>query len=389
MRYMPDMNMHNLIFSGEIKYRLLRHGLFCVTIFLYSLLRIGIMFPTDHLRGLFPSFIAFTVYWTSIILIFCYTTVYFIVPKFLYKKEYTSFILAMFVFTFLLYLINSFQNYYQVNKTFSNIAGINYRNFFQIAGIIRLLGNPPLVCALLLSLKSLKNWYLKKVENENLARANTNAELQLLKSQIHPHFLFNTLNNIYSYSLNKKNEAAGLVTKLRSTVHYMVSECNHAYVPLKNELNMISNYIELEKIRYGNRLSMQIELMNPEGNHRIAPLLMIPFVENSFKHGVSQMLENPGISLQISVEGNILYFLLSNSKPLINDKPATRKGIGLENVKKRLELLYPERHVLETLVTEESYTVHMEISLTDYFLTESSIEDFSKPEKNHTFSYAT
>ena len=172
------------------------------------------------------------------------------------------------------------------------------------------------------------------MESEALTRANTNAELQLLKSQIHPHFLFNTLNNIYSYSLSNKPEAPGLVKKLKQTVQYMVSECNHAYVPLKNELNMIANYIELEKIRYGNRLSMQVELMSPEGNQLIAPLLMIPFVENSFKHGVSQMLDHPRISLKIYVERNILYFYLNNSKPPDSENQDSEKRNRLGKCKK-------------------------------------------------------
>ncbi len=227
------------------------------------------------------------------------------------------------------------------------------------------------------------------MESEALTRANTNAELQLLKSQIHPHFLFNTLNNIYSYSLSNKPEAPGLVKKLKQTVQYMVSECNHAYVPLKNELNMIANYIELEKIRYGNRLSMQVELMSPEGNQLIAPLLMIPFVENSFKHGVSQMLEHPRISLKIYVERNVLYFYLNNSKPPDSENLIQRKGIGLDNVRKRLELLYPGKHTLLILTEGDAFTVQMEISLTEYIMIEKDSDAFSTTENNRNISYAT
>jgi LytS/YehU family sensor histidine kinase len=187
----------------------------------------------------------------------------------------------------------------------------------------------------------------------------------LLKSQIHPHFLFNTLNNIYSYSLNNHQEAALLVNKLKNTVHYMIHECNQAHVPLKNELKMIANYIELEKIRYGNRLSMQVELMESDKNYLIAPLLMIPFVENSFKHGVSQMLQYPWIVLRIHVEGDYLKFFLSNSKPVNSTGESGRKGIGLNNVKKRLQILYPGKHSIHIGSDEESHTVAMEIQVTE------------------------
>ena len=382
------MNFHELIFSEHKKYKVLRHVLFCSAILLYSFLRIGIMYPVDHFRAMFGSYVSWTLYRASMILGFSYLTVYVFVPKFLYKKKYISFCLSVLLVYCAIYMINAVQSYYQLNKTFNFVAGVRSHDFFQLPNLIRILGNPPLVCGLLLSLKSLKNWYLRKIESEALMRANTNAELQLLKSQIHPHFLFNTLNNIYSYSINNKPEAPGLVKKLKQTVHYMVAECNHAYVPLKNELNMIANYIELEKIRYGNRLSMQVELINPDGNHLIAPLLMIPFVENSFKHGVSQILDHPRISLKIYVEGNMLHFYLNNSKPPTVENQDLRKGIGLENVRKRLDLLYPDKHTLLILTTEDSFTVQMDILLTDYLLLETEPDIFSTKQNNQNISYA-
>ncbi len=383
------MNIHELIFSDKKKYKVLRHVLFCTSILLYSFLRIGIMYPVEHFWTYFASYFSFTLFWASLILGFSYITVYIFVPKFLYRKKYISFCLAIVAIYTVMYFVNAIQGYYQLNRTFDLIAGIRAHKLFQSINLLRLLGNPPLVCGLLLSLKSLKNWYLRKMESETLTRANTNAELQLLKSQIHPHFLFNTLNNIYSYSLSNKPEAPGLVKKLKQTVQYMVSECNHAYVPLKNELNMIANYIELEKIRYGNRLSMQVEMMNPDGNQLIAPLLMIPFVENSFKHGVSQMLDHPRISLKIYVERNVLHFYLNNSKPPDTENQIQRKGIGLENVRKRLELLYPGKHNLLILTEGDTFTVQMEISLTEYIMLEKNADAFSTTENNRNISYAT
>ncbi len=383
------MNFHELIFSKRTKYKILRHGLFCTAILLYSLLRIGIMYPVQSFWESLGSFFSWTISWDCLILSFSYITVYVFVPKYLYKKRYGLFCVSVLLLLCVLQCINSVLLYFQMNKTFNVIAGIHAHEFFQLGAFIRVLGNPPLVCGLLLSLKSLKNWYLKKIENETLTRANINAELQLLKSQIHPHFLFNTLNNIYSYSLNDKSEASGLVKKLKQTVYYMVAECNQAYVPLKNELNMIANYIELEKIRYGNRLSMQIELMQPEGNHFIAPLLMIPFVENSFKHGVSQILEHPRIILKIYVERNVLYFFLSNSKPPFSSNQELRKGIGLENVRKRLDILYPGKHTMLIATTDDTFTVEMQISLSEYILFETNQEIFRIQENNRITSYAT
>ena len=118
-----------------------------------------------------------------------------------------------------------------------------------------------------------------------LDKETANAELQLLKSEIHPHFLFNTLNNIYSSILNKSSNAKGLVIKLSDTLKYMIYDCEAPLVPLEEELKMIEDYIGLEKVRYGKRLNMEVEIKGDYRNKLIAPLLLIPFIENCFKHG--------------------------------------------------------------------------------------------------------
>lgn len=356
------MLLHDLIFSEDRKYRLLRHSIFCLCVIAYSLVRIGIMFPADQLVSLIPSYLFFVFYWTSIILVFSYTVVYFLVPKFLHPKKYALFVLGLLVLIFLLLIVSSIHNLSGANKGFLSVTGVP-RKLLNPSGIIRILGNPPLVCCLLLSLKSVKTWHLKQKEKETLTRENINAELQLLKAQVHPHFLFNTLNNIYSYSLNKSSQAAGLVQKLRSMLQYMITECDQPLVPIKSELKMIQDYLGLEKIRYGNRLSMQVEIKNDHKNEMIAPLLMIPFVENSFKHGTSQMLEHPWVRLKILVENDMLLFDLSNSKPVQPLAQNTKHGIGLNNVCKRLELLYPGQHELQTGSTDDEFSVHLQIIL--------------------------
>jgi LytS/YehU family sensor histidine kinase len=221
---------------------------------------------------------------------------------------------------------------------------------------------PVAVCGLFLSVKMLKNWYLKEEEKQLLITANANAEMQLLKAQIHPHFLFNTLNNIYSFTLNKSPVAGDMVLQLSSMVNYMIADCNAEFVLLQQELKMLNDYINLEKVRYGNRLDLQITITGEIANKQITPLLMIPFIENSFKHGTSKMLKEPWIKLFIQADENILHFSLTNSKP-INANKNGNGGIGLNNVKKRLELLYPNTHLLIVEPTEHTYTVNMQVPL--------------------------
>jgi two-component system LytT family sensor kinase len=250
-----------------------------------------------------------------------------------------------------------------VNPTFQKNA-LNVPNeqviFGILPGFVRLFGNPPLFCCLLFSLKMLKNWYLKQKENTLLLHENTLIELQLLKAQVHPHFLFNTLNNIYSFTLNRKPGAGDLLRKLSGMLHYMIHECQSSLVPLEKEIKLIEDYIGLEKVRYGQRLSLQVVMQGDFKDKMIAPLLIIPFIENSFKHGTSNMLQDPWLKLELNVHDKNLFFELSNSKPP-GDSKITEGGIGLNNVRKRLGLIYPDEHELRIESSEDSYKINMQI----------------------------
>jgi LytS/YehU family sensor histidine kinase len=226
-----------------------------------------------------------------------------------------------------------------------------------------LFGNPPLICCLLLSLKTLKNWHLEQLKTETLAKENTNAELQLLKAQVHPHFLFNTLNNIYSFTLSQSPLAGSLVQKLSNMLNYMIHECEQPLVSLDKEIKLIQDYVSLEKIRYGNRLDMEVEIKGDPENKLITPLLMIPFVENCFKHGASVMRGQQWIRLAIHIKEDQLDFKISNSKPPDESAVVNKKGIGLANVRKRLQLLYPGSHFLKTEPLNDTFTVHLQVRL--------------------------
>jgi LytS/YehU family sensor histidine kinase len=217
----------------------------------------------------------------------------------------------------------------------------------------------------MLAIKYYKNWYIKQRRSQELGRENIQAELQLLKAQVHPHFLFNTLNNIYSFVLNRDDRAANLVDKLAGMIDYMRTEGENSLVPLEKEIQLIKDYVGLEKVRYGDRLELKVDITCENQQMLIAPLLMIPFVENSFKHGTSQMLRHPWVKLEITCVGNQLFFNLSNSKPSVIVANKVNKGIGLNNVKKRLQLLYPGKHQLNIYSTEDSFNVNMQLMLED------------------------
>jgi len=227
----------------------------------------------------------------------------------------------------------------------------------------QVLFNYPTVVGFALAIKLLKNWYLKQKEAAQAARENINAELQLLKAQVHPHFLFNTLNNIYSFIINDSPVATEAIKKLSTLLRYIIYDCNQPLVKLEKELTMIKGYIHLEKIRYGESFSMSLQIQGNAINKMICPLLLIPFLENSFKHGASQMLTHPWVSLDIVIEERDLYFNLSNSKPMLTAEKMVTKGLGLRNVKKRLAILYPETHVLNITDEVMSFSVSLKVPL--------------------------
>jgi len=171
------------------------------------------------------------------------------------------------------------------------------------------------------------------------------AELQLLKAQVHPHFLFNTLNNIYSFSLENSPKTPGLILKLSSLLSYMLYDCKAEEVLLEKEVEIMKNYIDLEKERYGNKIEISWNIEGDIKDKYIAPLLLLPFLENAFKHGTSEQLEKPWLSVDISVSQNILKGKIANSKNEYT--PATNHGIGIQNVKKRLAFIYPGKHELK------------------------------------------
>lgn len=195
----------------------------------------------------------------------------------------------------------------------------------------------------------------KSLENEKLT-----AELAFLKSQINPHFLFNSLNNIYSLAYQKSEKTPEAILKLSEIMRYMLYESNEETVLLEEEINYLQNYIELQKLRFKENIhvDLHVEIDNP--NHRIMPLLLISFLENAFKHGVSTNANKP-IRIAIEVHNGRLHFKTENAKSQVN-KDQT-KGVGLTNLRRRLQLGYPDKHTINTVESENYYTSELFIYL--------------------------
>src|SRR5215217_2963611 len=319
------MNFYNLVFSESRSVRLRRHLLFWTAWCIYWLTTYLIptqWVPAWNLQGPMPQIEKYgfviscfrilmnTTLMTMIYMALAYGIIYIFLPRYLSKnKNWMITTVFLLLFTSIIALLN----YFFFVLTFSISTRLGYFNKMPGMDFIipvwgrQILFNYPTVVGFALAIKLMKNWYLKQKEAAQVAREKINAELQLLKAQVHPHFLFNTLNNIYSFIINDSPAAPEALKKLSTLLRYIIYECNQPLVKLEKEVKMIRDYIDLEKIRYGESFNMNLQIHGSAINKKICPLLLIPFLENSFKHGASQMLTHPWVNLDITIEEQHLY----------------------------------------------------------------------------------
>ena len=194
-----------------------------------------------------------------------------------------------------------------------------------------------------------------------LAQANARAELQLLRAQIHPHFLFNTLNTLYALTLKQSDQAPLLVERLTGLLHAVVAQGSAPLVPLPDEVALLRNYLALEQLRYGHRLTVRLETGPLGPAARIAPLLLLPLVENAFKHGAAEQVGAAHVGIALAVADGWFTCVVTNSKNPEPTPAAAPAGIGLRNVRQRLQLLYPQCHRFS--VTDEGTTFTARLAL--------------------------
>lgn len=205
----------------------------------------------------------------------------------------------------------------------------------------------------------------QKIKETMLLRSEKlETEMKLLKSQINPHFLFNALNNVYSLSYLKPEKTPENLLKLSEMLRYMLYECDVDKVPLSKEIGYLENYIHMNLLKDSRGMNVKVNLDKNGGHLLVAPLLLIPFVENAFKHSKVEDLENGWITIDLKTAGQKILFEVENSVSNTTYTKDKVGGIGLTNVKRQLALLYPKKHQLTINHSEEKYSIHLEIELT-------------------------
>lgn len=294
---------------------------------------------------------------------------YSLIPKYLVNKRYGKFLLY-FIYTLL------FSVYFEMVVlvfVFIAFANYQYQNLGPVAGdfIFQAVGLYTIVF-LGTSIKVVKYWMKSERDQAQLRSATLEAELklkeaelQLLKGQIHPHFLFNTLNNLYGLALERSDIVPDSIIRLSSLLDFLLYRSNKPFVPLADEIKLINDYIELEKLRFEERLQLHVQVDVDRQGYAVAPFLLFPFVENAFKHGFMQTDQPLQLQVLITAANGQLTLKTRNSFSESSETTALAGGVGLSNVKKRLQLLYPNHHTLKIDKQDGLFVVHLTIDLSE------------------------
>ena len=298
-----------------------------------------------------------------------YTLIYFQVPKLLLKKKYAWFALS-FLFSIYLFAVIARLSIIYIAEPFT-------RTDFEQESILEVITDPAYLFAvyfpvvyvivfLLFALKTIKERFEERHQMQALEQEKTANELKFLKAQIHPHFLFNTLNSLYALTLAKSDAAPQVVVKLSELLDYILYQCNEPSIAIEQEIDLLQGYIDLETLRYGEKLELTFEHDLGQKGAKVAPLILLSIVENAFKHGASGNPINPKIHIHLKVENEQLNFSVFNTKTTTSTNKLPRRGrsgIGSINVSRQLALNYPNKHELKIEDTPNTYLVQLTINL--------------------------
>ncbi len=286
---------------------------------------------------------------------------YVLIPKFFYSKKYLLFFASLMGAIALFGIVEEGVLEKILTPNTKGLNDVTWQSIYWFYGEILV----PLMT--FMTIKFVFDNFAQEQKLERIEQDRLTNELKLLKSQIQPHILFNSLNNLYHFALKKSDEVPGLILKLSNVLRYVLYEATDEKVPLANELAFIKDYIDLQEVQYQGRgeISCSIQEEEQQSQRRIAPFLLIPFIENSFKHSYGTKIRDVFVRVTISMEEQQFKLLVENN---YEEDGGSREsmvvgGIGLVNVRKRLQLLYPNQHDLQIINDNQKYTVNLSIEL--------------------------
>lgn len=338
-------------FSIPIKY----HILFWLGYFIFNVIRWGSYFD-DYWYSLKSNLVEFPIH-----IIIVYINIYWLIPKLILRKRYWSYLLSLTFMLAMVYLVRTGLNYVLVTKDIWPEAE-SVGKFMQLNHIIAVVLGELYVIGFVSAIKLLIDWSFEKQRNEELAQLQLSTELKYLRTQIQPHFFFNTLNNLYALTLTKSDNAPQLVIKISDMMQYVLYEVNGSKAYLLEELNYINNFVDIARLRFNESIEWETDITGDIEDVEVPPLLFLTFIENCFKHGLK---ENDHVKVTMSfevVQKDYLEFRLVNTfNPEANI--TNTDGIGIVNAKRRLSLLFGSNYVLESQIVDAMYHLYLKIPI--------------------------
>ncbi|MBX2871251.1 MAG: histidine kinase [Saprospiraceae bacterium] len=296
---------------------------------------------------------------------FIYFNLFYLVPKLLLKGRYTQYLLAIVPGILLVTYVSYRLHYWLFSSRIENTLEV--AEFFRSwEGLAVILTEVLILFALAMTLYLLQQWYQKERYAKELEKQKLEAELNLLKSQVNPHFLFNSLNSIFVMMEKDRSKSKSMLLQLSDVLSHQLYQTQKRSVPLQLEVDNLKNYIELERTRHGDLAKVQVEIQENLNGHLIAPMLLLPIVENAFKHSKSN--SDYWINIGLGLEEHQLSFQVGNSQGQNNNQQG---GLGLANLKRQLGLLYPNKHHLAIDQNQDAFTINLKIELDDHPLSYS------------------
>jgi len=353
-----EQYLSTLVLSDDRYHRIKRHLIFWIAAWIFFGIIYGFYASQgSRLDDFIYSFVN-TLFYLPQHIALSYGIIYFILPRYAFEGKY----IQAFILTVLFILLTAFLSPVISVFILDPLWGRPEKPQAFFYGFMAGLRGTTTVAGFATAIKVLKYWYLKKEESSKIEKEKLRAELQLLKGQLHPHFMFNTLNSIYSLALHKSEKTPTALLQLSELMRYMMKDAYEQTLPLATEIHMIRNYIALEKNRFGERLEVNFHIEGHVNGQQVAPLLFMPFIENSFKYGTAEVIEQAWVNIDFIVAHDEVTLKVMNATHAEREEPGTR--IGLQNVKRRLSLLYPSAHELRILNEEETFVVVLNLKLT-------------------------
>lgn len=333
------------------KFRFLIHFL------VWIMLLLGLTFPLKNESDYLSSFVEISV--DAIFYLFIiYFNIFYLFPKYLKGQTLGKYAIYLVISVILITPVKGLAFYILNLADEDSRRQVLFNLHYTFLSAFLVAGSSTVI-------KILYEWVIYQRDKKKLEKENMQSELKFLKNQINPHFLFNTLNNIYALSLIKSEATPEVILKLSDLLRYMLYECNEPKVKLRNEISYMKNYLDLERLRQKPDVILEFKVEGEVKEQTITPLIFTPFLENAFKHGVNKVLENACVRVFLKVKKNKLKFIVENSKPefTTNMINISQGGIGLANVKKRLEMLYSDNYSLEIENTMTYYKIELTLNL--------------------------